>query len=121
MFSGPLRAPSFIAIKFATTYVMLFDSWKSVEGSVQIQILGGLAVRHDSMVLPLGTPKQRTVLAMLVCNPGRLVSVDQLIDELWPDGPPQSAIPNVRVGAVVRCGPRGSRAAPSTHLVGALR
>ncbi|MFG2061886.1 BTAD domain-containing putative transcriptional regulator [Micromonospora sp. NPDC048871] len=71
----------------------------AAEGPVQIQILGGLAVRHDSVVLPLGTPKQRTVLAMLVCNPGRLVSVDQLVDELWPDGPPQSAIPNVRTYA----------------------
>ncbi|MGW0501659.1 AfsR/SARP family transcriptional regulator [Micromonospora sp. NPDC003241] len=69
------------------------------EGSVQIQVLGGLVVRLDSGVLPLGTPKQQTVLAMLAGNPGRLVSVGQLVDELWPDRPPHSAVPNVRTYA----------------------
>ncbi|WP_327038868.1 AfsR/SARP family transcriptional regulator [Micromonospora maris] len=71
----------------------------AAEEPVQIQVLGGLAVRHGSAVLPLGTPKQRTVLAMLACNPGRLVSVAQLVDELWSEEPPQSAIPNVRTYA----------------------
>ncbi|WP_161594966.1 AfsR/SARP family transcriptional regulator [Verrucosispora sp. SN26_14.1] len=66
---------------------------------MQIQVLGGLVVRLDSGVLPLGTPKQQTVLAMLACNPGRLVSVGQLVDELWPDRPPHSAVPNVRTYA----------------------
>ncbi|PZV95106.1 DNA-binding transcriptional activator of the SARP family [Micromonospora phaseoli] len=66
---------------------------------MQIQVLGGLAVRLGAGVLPPGTPKQQTVLAMLACNPGRLVSVDQLVDELWPDGPPHSAVPNVRTYA----------------------
>ncbi|PZG12328.1 transcriptional regulator [Micromonospora craterilacus] len=69
------------------------------EGPVQIQVLGGLVVRLGSAVLPQGTPKQQTVLAMLACNPGRLVSVDQLVDELWPEGPPHSAVPNVRTYA----------------------
>ncbi|MEV6811648.1 BTAD domain-containing putative transcriptional regulator [Micromonospora sp. NPDC051296] len=69
------------------------------EGPVQIQVLGGLVVRLGSGVLPLGTPKQQTVLAMLACNPGQLVAVDQFVDELWPEGPPHSAVPNVRTYA----------------------
>ncbi|MGB2567783.1 AfsR/SARP family transcriptional regulator [Micromonospora citrea] len=44
----------------------------------------------------LGTPKQRVVLAMLVGHVGRLVSVDELVDELWPEAPPRSAVANVR-------------------------
>lgn len=47
----------------------------------------------------LGTPKQRTVLAKLVMNPGRTVSTEELIDEIWPDEPPRSAVPNFRTYA----------------------
>ncbi|MER7333369.1 MULTISPECIES: BTAD domain-containing putative transcriptional regulator [unclassified Micromonospora] len=49
--------------------------------------------------LRLGTPKQRTVLAMLAVQPGRLVTTDELVDELWADDPPRSAVPNVRTYA----------------------
>ncbi|WBB55761.1 BTAD domain-containing putative transcriptional regulator [Verrucosispora sp. WMMD573] len=66
---------------------------------MQIQVLGGLAVRLGSQALPPGTPKQQTVLAMLACNAGELVSVEQLVDELWFEDPPPSAIPNVRTYA----------------------
>jgi DNA-binding SARP family transcriptional activator len=69
------------------------------EEQVQIQVLGGLVVRLGSRVLPPGTPKQQTVLALLACNPGQLVSVEQLVDELWFEDPPPSAIPNVRTYA----------------------
>ncbi len=66
---------------------------------MQIQLLGGFAVRLGPQALPPGTPKQQTVLAMLACNAGQLVSVEQLVDELWSDNPPPSAIPNVRTYA----------------------
>ncbi|QOC94497.1 AfsR/SARP family transcriptional regulator [Micromonospora craniellae] len=66
---------------------------------MQVQVLGGLVVRLGSVTLTLGTPKQQTVLALLACNPGHLVSVDQLVDELWPENPPLSAVPNVRTYA----------------------
>ncbi|WP_433530552.1 BTAD domain-containing putative transcriptional regulator [Micromonospora sp. CA-263727] len=36
---------------------------------------------------------------MLAMRPGRLVAMDELIDEIWPDGPPRSAVPNVRTYA----------------------
>ncbi|MFF0722537.1 BTAD domain-containing putative transcriptional regulator [Micromonospora sp. NPDC003816] len=66
---------------------------------MRVQVLGGLVVHVGSITLTLGTPKQQTVLAVLACNAGHLVSVDQLVDELWPDGPPPSAVPNVRTYA----------------------
>lgn len=62
---------------------------------MEIQVLGGLAVLHGTRKR-LGTPKQLTVLAMLAVHPGRLVTVDELVDELWPENPPRSAAPNVR-------------------------
>jgi tetratricopeptide (TPR) repeat protein len=36
---------------------------------------------------------------MLAVQPGQLVSVDELVDELWPDCPPRSAVANVRTYA----------------------
>ncbi|KAB1949288.1 winged helix-turn-helix domain-containing protein [Micromonospora sp. ALFpr18c] len=43
-------------------------------------------------MLRLGTPKQQAILAV---QPGRLVAVDDLVDELWADRPPRSAVANV--------------------------
>ena len=39
----------------------------------------------------LGGPKQRLVLAMLLAEPNRVVSVDRLVDALWGDYPPETA------------------------------
>jgi basic membrane lipoprotein Med (substrate-binding protein (PBP1-ABC) superfamily)/DNA-binding SARP family transcriptional activator len=39
----------------------------------------------------LGGPKQRLVLAVLLAEPNRVVSVDRLVDGLWGDDPPESA------------------------------
>jgi basic membrane lipoprotein Med (substrate-binding protein (PBP1-ABC) superfamily)/DNA-binding SARP family transcriptional activator/Tol biopolymer transport system component len=39
----------------------------------------------------LGGPKQRLVLALLLAEPNRVVSVDRLVDGLWGDDPPESA------------------------------
>ncbi|WP_234361972.1 BTAD domain-containing putative transcriptional regulator [Plantactinospora sp. BB1] len=71
--------------------------------------------------LPLGTPKQQAVLALLAIRPGRLVTVEELIDELWPEAAPASAVANTRGyaaglrrifdrvdstrGLLARCGP----------------
>ncbi|MGV9777065.1 BTAD domain-containing putative transcriptional regulator [Streptosporangium sp. NPDC003464] len=41
--------------------------------------------------LDLGTRKQRALVAMLALEPGRVVSLDRLIDELWTGEPPAGA------------------------------
>ena len=41
--------------------------------------------------MPLGAPKQRAVLAMLVLNRNRPVSVDSLIDAVWDQLPVPAA------------------------------
>jgi DNA-binding SARP family transcriptional activator/tetratricopeptide (TPR) repeat protein len=64
---------------------------------VQVKILGQVEILGTSGAsLALGSPKQRTVLALLLLRAGELVSVDDLVDELWADQPPRSAVANVR-------------------------
>ncbi|WP_422772530.1 AfsR/SARP family transcriptional regulator [Plantactinospora sp. WMMC1484] len=63
---------------------------------IEVRLLGPLQVVADRMSLPLGTPKQQAVLAVLAVRPGRLVTLEELIDELWPDAAPASAVANTR-------------------------
>jgi DNA-binding SARP family transcriptional activator len=55
------------------------------------RILGPLEVSDETGPLLLGGLKQRAVLAMLLLEPGRIVSVDRLIDALWGEEPPRTA------------------------------
>jgi DNA-binding response OmpR family regulator len=45
----------------------------------------------------MGGPKQRAVLTALLIRAGRVVSLDQLIDDLWPGDPPARAAATVQV------------------------
>lgn len=47
--------------------------------------------RHDTSSPPLGGPKQRLVLALLLAEPNGVVSVDRLVDDVWDDAPPSTA------------------------------
>src|SRR4029077_2303302 len=61
------------------------------------RVLGSLEVREGNKSLPLGGAKQRALLALLLLNANRVVSRDQLIDELWGDDPPETAVGSVQV------------------------
>lgn len=51
----------------------------------------------DPEPIPLGGPTQRRTLGMLLVNVGQVVSVDQLVDGIWPNGDtPDHAEQNVR-------------------------
>ncbi|MEE2854620.1 MAG: BTAD domain-containing putative transcriptional regulator [Actinomycetota bacterium] len=54
-------------------------------------LLGPLQMSVDGAVVPLGTPKQRAVLAMLLINRNSPVGVDRLITALWDESPPSGA------------------------------
>ncbi|WP_422746219.1 BTAD domain-containing putative transcriptional regulator [Mycobacterium sp. WMMD1722] len=54
-------------------------------------LLGPLQLAVDGVDTPLGTPKQRAVLALLLINRNRAVSVDALTDAVWADAPPAGA------------------------------
>ncbi|MGY0004197.1 BTAD domain-containing putative transcriptional regulator [Micromonospora sp. I033] len=65
----------------------------------EVRLLGAPEAWRGSARLPLGTPKQQVVLAMLALHGGRVVTIDSLVDELWPELPPRSAVANVRTYA----------------------
>jgi SARP family transcriptional regulator, regulator of embCAB operon len=54
-------------------------------------VLGPLQLSADGTPVPLGAPKQRAVLAMLVLNRNRAVSVDSLINAVWDESPVPAA------------------------------
>ena len=54
-------------------------------------VLGPLQVTVDGAPVPLGTPKQRAVLAVLVMNRNRPVGIDSLITAAWEQWPPSEA------------------------------
>jgi DNA-binding SARP family transcriptional activator len=58
---------------------------------LEFRILGPLEVWDGEQQLPLGGPKQRGVLALLLLDAGRVVSSDRLIDLLWGEQPPPTA------------------------------
>ncbi|GAA3100876.1 hypothetical protein GCM10020001_017170 [Nonomuraea salmonea] len=59
---------------------------------LEFRLFGPLEVTGgDRIVLDLGTRKQRALVAMLALEPGRVVSLDRLIDELWAGEPPAGA------------------------------
>jgi SARP family transcriptional regulator, regulator of embCAB operon len=58
---------------------------------LQFGVLGPLQMRAGSALVPLGAPKQRAVLAMLMMNRNRAVSVDALIDAVWGESPVPAA------------------------------
>ncbi len=64
---------------------------------MQYRVLGPLEVDQDDRLLPLGGAKQRALLALLVLNANRVVSREQLIDELWGDEPPETVVTVVQV------------------------
>lgn len=58
---------------------------------MRFHILGPLEVERPGGVISIGARKQRAVLALLLINAGRVVSLDRLIDDVWGEDPPETA------------------------------
>ena len=58
---------------------------------MEFRVLGPVEVLQDGHELPLGGPKQRVLLALLLLDANEPVSRDRLIDGLWGERPPPSA------------------------------
>jgi SARP family transcriptional regulator, regulator of embCAB operon len=61
------------------------------ENRIGFGVLGPLQMTVDGAPVPLGTPKQRAVLAVLVMNRNRPVGIDSLITAAWEQWPPSEA------------------------------
>lgn len=62
-----------------------------MNGTLEIRMLGSLAVLANERDVTPSAPKLRTVIALLAASDNRTVSTETLIDELWADRPPTSA------------------------------
>ncbi|MCF3172266.1 AAA family ATPase [Streptomyces sioyaensis] len=59
---------------------------------LQLTVLGPMSARHDGRDLPLGPPRRRALLALLLIRLGRVVPTELLIEELWGEEPPRQAV-----------------------------
>jgi len=64
---------------------------------VFFSILGPLRVVDEDREIPLGAPKHRALLVLLLLRHGESVSVESLAEELWAGEPPATATKAVRV------------------------
>ena len=63
---------------------------------LEFRILGPLEVVSDGSPVPLGGPKQRATLAILLLRANRVVSIDRLADDLYAGAPPVTAVTQVQ-------------------------
>ncbi len=64
---------------------------------LEFQLLGQLGVKGEHGVIPLGAPKQRSVLAILLLHANEIVPTDRIIDLVWGDSPPRTADHSVQI------------------------
>ncbi|MFC9693280.1 BTAD domain-containing putative transcriptional regulator [Kribbella sp. NPDC056951] len=68
---------------------------------MEFRILGPLEIVVDGRAIPALAPRLQTLLATLLLRPHRVVSVDELIDRLWPEDT-QPANPKASLHTYVR-------------------
>ena len=64
---------------------------------IDVRLLGGVDVIVDEVRVPIGGAKPRAVLALLALQPGVVVSVDRLVDEVWGDAAPPAVRSSIQV------------------------
>ncbi|MGZ8648047.1 MAG: BTAD domain-containing putative transcriptional regulator [Solirubrobacteraceae bacterium] len=64
---------------------------------MQFRLLGPMDVLDRGTALALGGLKQRALLARLLVTANRTVSVDRLVDDLWGDAVPDTAVKMVQI------------------------
>jgi len=57
----------------------------------ELRLLGPVAAVRAGREVALGGPKQRTVLALLLLEAGRVVPAGRLVEVVWHGGPPPGA------------------------------
>jgi DNA-binding SARP family transcriptional activator len=82
---------------------------------LKMRVFGTTVALHGARELPLGPPRHRALLGLLLVRLGQVVPVPQLIDELWGDRPPQrptatlhTYISHLRRALSLSAGPEGA-------------
>ena len=63
---------------------------------MEIRLLGPVELLSPRGPVPIGSGKQRALLAFLALHPQRLLTYDALIDGLWGDDPPEGTVEALR-------------------------
>ncbi|MFC3999920.1 BTAD domain-containing putative transcriptional regulator [Nocardiopsis sediminis] len=58
---------------------------------MEFGVLGPISAWSDGVTIPVGGPRQRCVLGVLLVDLGKEVTVERLIEYLWDDDPPRTA------------------------------
>jgi len=93
-----------------------------VDRKIDYRILGSFEVRVGGRLVGLGGEKPRALLAILLLHRNEVVSVDRLVDDLWGESPPETALRTVRayVSRLRKAlGASGARAAEEASAPGA--
>ena len=69
----------------------------SPEETWYFTVLGPLRVRHRGVEVDLGSPKQRTVLGLLLLAAPQPVPVEVLVEEIWGDSGPSDPTRSLQV------------------------
>jgi YVTN family beta-propeller protein len=64
---------------------------------LEFRILGSLEVLDDGRPIELGGARQRAVLAILLLHHGQTTSVDRIVDLMWGESAPATAVKTVQV------------------------
>ncbi|MGH3066081.1 MAG: AfsR/SARP family transcriptional regulator, partial [Gaiellaceae bacterium] len=64
---------------------------------IELRLLGPLELTRGGETVALGGPKPRALLAVLALEPKHVVSVDRLVEALWPGETPDTAAHAVQV------------------------
>ena len=64
---------------------------------MEFLILGPLEIRDNERTIKVDRGQPAALLALLLLNANERVSLDRIVDHLWPDGPPASATKSVQV------------------------
>lgn len=63
---------------------------------VMLRVLGPMEATAVGKQVPTGGPNRRTVMAVLLLARGAVVPVSRIIDEIWRDDPPRTAVVKVQ-------------------------
>jgi DNA-binding SARP family transcriptional activator/Tfp pilus assembly protein PilF/DNA-binding XRE family transcriptional regulator len=67
------------------------------DSGLRLHVLGPLVARRNGTAIELGGARRRAVLGLLALSAGSLVHREAIIDMLWPDDPPASALNLIQV------------------------
>ena len=88
---------------------------------MEYRILGPFEVSDNGRGIEIGGPKQRALLAVLLLHANEVVSPDLLIDELWGETPPATAVKTLQAHVSRLRKALNGEGDASTHRTGVLR